>query len=376
MCSHCATIGAATASAGAATETINSKDLNAEQFAERLVNTLNEASIALMLSIGHRTGLFDVMARLKPATSRQIADQAGLNERYVREWLGAMTTARIVNYHPAEQTYHLPAQHAAFLTRDAVPENMAGFCQWIAVLGGVEDQVVEAFRHGRGVPYDAYRRFHEVMAEESAQTVVAGLDEYVIPLVEGLREQLESGIDVLDIGCGSGRAMNHLAERYPQSRFIGYDISEQAIAAARKQSVDRGLNNTRFEPCDVSEMTGTDAFDLICAFDAIHDQAKPAQVLVNIRRALRNGGVLLMQDIAASSHVHENMDHPVAPMLYTISCMHCMSVSLANGGPGLGAVWGRQKALEMLDEAGFDNVRVEQLDHDFQNFYYIATKAS
>jgi 2-polyprenyl-3-methyl-5-hydroxy-6-metoxy-1,4-benzoquinol methylase len=204
------------------------------------------------------------------------------------------------------------------------------------VLGYVEDQVVDAFRHGKGVPYSAYNRFHEVMAEESGQTVVAALHEHILPVVPGLPARLAKGIEVLDIACGSGLAMIELAKTYPASRFAGYDASEHAIAAARREAARHGLANVRFEVRDVAAINEPGRYDLVTGFDAIHDQAKPAQVLREIRTALKPGGTFLMQDILACSHVHGNRDNPMAPFIYTISCFHCMSVSLANGGPGLG----------------------------------------
>src|SRR5215203_6380676 len=179
----------------------------AEAFAERMVGVLNEGSIALMTSIGHRTGLFDVMAGLPPSTSEQIASAADLNERYVREWLAAMVVGKIVEHNPEHGTYRLPPEHAAFLTRAATPDNIAVTAQFIPVLASVEDRIVESFQKGGGVPYSAYTRFHEVMAEDSGQTVVAALTDYILPLVPGLTGLLEAGIDVLDVGCGSGRTL-------------------------------------------------------------------------------------------------------------------------------------------------------------------------
>lgn len=261
----------------------------ADEFVEKMASILNGAAAALMTSIGHRTGLFDVMARLEYATSDDIADAAGLSERYVREWLGAMVTGGIVVHDAKRQTYYLPAEHAASLTRAARPANMAVAAQFIAVLGYAEDAVVDAFRHGRGVPYSAYRRFHEVMAEESDQTTVAGLTTYILPLVPGLDAKLELGIDVLDVGCGSGRALVHLAGLYPASQFVGYDFSAEAIAFAQVEAVRHGLTNVRFEVRDVAERVDQPAFDLILAFDAIHDQVDPAGVLRNISASLRLG---------------------------------------------------------------------------------------
>ena len=343
-------------------------------FTERLVDLLGSGSLTLMISIGHRTGLFDVMADLPPATSEQIAKQAGLNERYVREWLGAMVTGQIVNYDPADETYELPAEHAACLTRGAKPANFAATMQWFSVLGGVEGKIVECFQRGGGVHYEQFHRFHEVMAEESAQTVVAALSEHILPLADGLDKQLEDGIDVLDIGCGSGRAVCALAAEFPNSRFVGYDLCPDAVAAAEAEANQRGLKNARFETRDVSQLGETDKFDLITAFDAIHDQAKPDVVLREILQALRPGGTFLMQDILASSRLEDNLDNPLAPLLYTISTMHCMTVSLAQGGAGLGTCWGRELAEKMLADAGFRDIVVEKLPHDDMNYYYIARK--
>ena len=219
----------------------------AEEFAERMVGVLNEGAIALMTSIGHRTGLFDAMAGLPPSTSDQIADAADLNERYVREWLGAMVVGKIVEHDPEEGTYQLPQEHAAFLTRAASPDNIAAFAQYVPLLGSVEDGIVESFKHGGGVPYSAFPRFHEVMAEDSGQTVLPALKDHILPLVEGLTERLEKGIDVLDVGCGSGRALNHMARSFSNSRFVGYDFSDEAIARARAEAQEHGSTNVRFE---------------------------------------------------------------------------------------------------------------------------------
>jgi len=345
-------------------------------FGDRMACIMNDGAIALMISIGHRTGLFDLMADLGPSTSREIARRAALSERYVREWLGAMVTGEIVQHSPTDETYVLPAEQADFLTRRSVPQNMASTCQWFAVLGSAEDAVVEAFRHGKGVPYSQYKRFHEVMADESAQTVVAGLLEHIVPIVPELDQELTRGIDVLDVGCGAGHALNMMAAHFPNSRFTGYDLSEEAIYAARSEADREDLDNVGFEVRDLSMMRDHEAYDLVTAFDAVHDQRRPDLVLANIHRALRPGGTFLMQDIAASSHVHHNIGHPIGPLIYTISCMHCMSVGLVDGGMGLGAAWGREKALEMLAEAGFENVQIERLDHDFLNYYYITRKSA
>lgn len=344
-----------------------------DAFGQKMLTSINGAAVVLMTSVGHRTGLFDALADGHWYTSVALADKAGLNERYVREWLGAMVTGGVVEYDPVLKTHRLPAEHASLLTRAASPNNMAVTAQWVALLGGVEDNVVGAFKHGRGVPYSAYYRFHDVMAEESGQTTVAALDAHIIPSVPGLQQRLEKGIDVLDIACGAGRAICALAERYPNSRFSGYDMSTAAMDMAKTYAKERGLTNAHFEVRDVADSLGRNQFDLITGFDAIHDQAKPAQVLSNIATALRPGGTFLMQDILASSSVEQNVDNPIGAFVYTVSTMHCMSVSLANGGPGLGAAWGKELALKMLADAGFGPVDVKTLPHDIINYYYVTS---
>jgi SAM-dependent methyltransferase/DNA-binding transcriptional ArsR family regulator len=346
----------------------------AEAFAGRMLDLLNDGALAVMISVGHRTGLLDALAEHGPATSAELAEAAGLNERYVREWLGALTAGRIVELDPETGRYTLPAEHAAWLTRAASPDNLAVEAQWITSLSNVEDDIVDCFRSGGGVPYDRYPRFHEVMAEESAQTVLSVLFSHILPLVPGMTERLEDGASLLDLGCGRGRALLMLAERFPASSFRGYDLSADAVAFAREQARERGLDNVVFEQRDLStfdEDAEPEAFAFVTTFDAVHDQARPLALLKGIRRTLEPDGVYLMQDIQGSSHHHENVDHPGGPLLYMISTMHCMTVSLAQGGDGLGAMWGEQKARELLAEAGFTSVEVHLLEHDPFNAYFV-----
>jgi len=351
--------------------------VKAKEFAERLLSTLNEGALCLMTSIGHRTGLFDVLRDLPPSTPDEIASRAGLNSRYVREWLGAMFTGGVVALDPDTGKYHLPSEHAAFLTRAAAADNVAVFTQYIGLLGTVEDEIVECFRHGGGVPYSRFPRFHAVMAEDSGQSVLSSLKTHVLPLVPGLADRLSSGVRMLDVGCGQGQIVSRLAELYPNSRFVGMDLSEEAVELARDQASKRGLSNVEFEAKDLSDFDETaprEAFDFITTFDAVHDQARPLRVLKGIHRALKQDGVYLMADIKGSTLVHENLSHPIGTFLYTVSCMHCMTVSLAQGGEGLGAMWGEQKTREYLERAGFGSVEKNELAHDIQNNWYVVRK--
>jgi SAM-dependent methyltransferase len=339
-----------------------------------MVHMMNEAALALMVSVGHRTGLFDVMAAMPPSTSAEIAAGAALDERYVREWLGAMTTGRIVDHDGAAGTFSLPADHAAWLTRAAGVDNVAVQAQYVGLLALVEDQIVDCFRNGGGVPYSAFPKFQALMAEDSGAVHDATLIGVTLPLVPGLVDRLGQGIDVADVGCGSGHAINLMAEAFPRSRFTGFDLSDDGLAAATAEAGRKGLMNARFERRDAARLGETARFDLITTFDAVHDQARPDLMLAGIARALRPGGVYLCSDVAGSSELSENLDHPLGPMLYTISCMHCMTVSLAEGGMGLGTMWGEQKAREMLSDAGFTSIEATHVEGDIANTYFIATR--
>jgi ubiquinone/menaquinone biosynthesis C-methylase UbiE len=288
-----------------------------------------------------------------------------------------MVTGRIINMEPHSMRFSLPPEHAASLTRAAGADNVAVFTQYLALLGSVEDDIVECFKKGGGVPYSKVPRFHEVMAEDSGQSVLSSLERHVLPLVPGLQEQLAAGIHVLDLGCGRGRIMNRLAEAYPRSRFTGIDLSSEAIQFAWGEAADKRLRNIEFIVADLSDFdikAEIEAFDWVATFDAIHDQAKPLNVLKGIYRTLKPNGIYLMQDIKGSSYVHKNLDHPLAPFLYTVSCMGCMTVSLAQGGEGLGAMWGEEKTREYLKKAGFRSVVKHELAHDIQNNWYVIRK--
>ena len=348
-----------------------------DAFAGRLLTALNDGALCLMVSVGHRTGLFDTMSQSPPSTSEELAARAGLSERYVREWLGAMTTARVVDVDPATRRFSLPAEHAAFLRRAAGADNMAVFAQYVAVMGAVEDDIVECFKRGGGVPYERFQRFHEVMAEDSGQSVLSSLESHILPLVPGLTDQLARGIRVLDVGCGRGRILNRLAELYPRSTFLGMDLSRDAIEIARAEASAKGLTNLEFVAVDLSdfdERADPEAFGFITTFDAVHDQARPLNVLKGIHRALKPNGAYLMQDISGTSDVHRDIDHPIGTFLYTVSCMHCMTVSLAQGGEGVGAMWGEEMTRDYLERAGFRSIVTHRLAHDIQNNWYVVTK--
>lgn len=346
----------------------------AEVFASKMFQFLNGGMLSLMISIGYKTGLFDTISQLKPSTSQEISKAAKLNERYVREWLGAMVTGNVIDYDPSTDKYLLRKEHSTFLTRKSGIDNLAVLAQYVSLMGIVEDKIVECFRNGGGLPYSEYPKFQQLQAEETARIFDSKLTNQILPLIPEINDKLSNGIKVLDIGCGRGHAINLMGKAFPKSKFTGCDISREGISSAKEEAKNLGLKNVQFEIKDALLVEELGKFDLITAFDTIHDQTQPTKVLKAINASLNNEGFFLMQDIAASSKVEKNIGSLLAPALYTISTMHCMSVSLAFNGEGLGTMWGKELAVKKLDEAGFKDIKVKNIDGDIMNYYYLSRK--
>ena len=356
-----------------------------EAFSRRMTDILNHAALNLAIAVGYRTGLFETLSRLEvPQTPLQIAEAAGCSERYVREWLAVMGTGGIVDISAdanGQIRYHLPPEHAAFLTRGAGGDNLAVYTQEIPLLTTqVLEDIVAAFATGEGLPYEKYPRFQAFMSEladNKHETLLVG--DFLPSIEDGaLVARLQTGIRVCDLGCGQGVALVLMAEAFPASRFTGIDISGPALAEARRRAAGRKLENVDFleadaaDPGALAHLAGT--FDYITAFDAIHDQRQPLAALRNVRRLLAPQGLFSMVDIDAHSSPVDNAGHPLAPFLYTVSLMHCMPVGLYRGGQGLGMMWGRETAQAMLQKAGFSRVEVLTMDFDPFNIHFLCRR--
>ena len=342
-------------------------------FAGRLVDLYAGGMLGLMINIGDECGLFAAMAT-DAGTSAAIAERAGLDERYVREWLGAMTCAGIVSYDSDLELYSLPPEHAMCLAGETI-YNLAPRSSGLAYLPKVLPGIKEAFRRGGGVPYAAYRPEFTAMQDSGDRIRYRELlVKRYLPLAPGLVEGLAGGLRVADAGCGTGLCVNLMARAFPASTFVGYDISEEAIDRARQESATTGATNASYEVLDVRQIPTELPFDLITAFDAIHDQVDPAGVLRRIHDALAPDGMFFMFDIKLSSSLADNVGGTWAAYLYSVSVMHCLSVSLAEGGAGLGTMWGHQLAKQMLADAGFGRVELLDVPGDPANGAYLCQK--
>jgi SAM-dependent methyltransferase len=345
--------------------------MRAGEFLESMKATYRGAVLTMMIDLGQRTGLFDALAQ-HAGSSAELAERTGLSERHVREWLGAVSVAGIVEYQPAmgdaAAVFTLPPEHAMWLTGTGYT-NMAPMSAMLTGLGQRLDDVDATFRNGGGVPYEKYRpHFTCAMDSLGRAKYDALLVPIYLPKVRGLTDRLRDGVRVGDVGCGTGHCLNLMAAAFPNSVFEGFDFSHEAIELARTESAAMGLNNVTFHVVDAALLPS--GFDVVFAFDAIHDQSDPTGVLRAIRASLSDDGIFVMLDIKASSDLADNISNPLTLMLYGISVMHCMQVSLAGGGPGLGTVWGTQLATAMLNDAGFSSVTIHDLQGDPTNCIY------
>eukprot|EP00058_Branchiostoma_floridae_P001199 XP_002586687.1 hypothetical protein BRAFLDRAFT_105493 [Branchiostoma floridae] len=302
-----------------------------EQFALRLTTTVSSGFVTLAVAIGVRTGLFVKLGEQDgPRTSVQIAEAAGMKERYVREWLAVMVTSRIVEYDREKRTYFLPPHRRDVLKSTQMPEFMR-------LLAGVATDVADCFK---------------------------------------LDGPEESGIRVHDAGCGRGITTLILAQHFPNSTFVGTDLDRDAVQWAATESNRLGLVNTTFQVQDVAKLPAdwSDSFDYVLAWDAIHDQADPEGVLRELYRTLKSNGLFSMIDIRSHTELADNLDNPAAPMLYGASLLHCMPVSLYFGGRGLGNMWGQELAVSMLKEAKFTNIRFLDVPDSPANIHFMCQK--
>lgn len=362
----------------------------ADEFSTRMVDILNYGALNVAIGLGAKTGLFEALdgtSEQQPLSVGELAEKAGgLNERVVREWLGVVVSGDIVEVVAAseggeqhEERYYLPHYKGKFLCARGGNNNLSTYCQEIPILTNcVYDDVLESFQSGAGIPYSKYPPFLDFMGDLADQKHCDTLIQTFLPSMGGnVVERLEQGdMRVMDLGCGQGLAITLMARKFPNSTFVGIDMDKDAIATATSRSTD--IDNLSFEVMDASRINekpnvaGT--FDYVIAFDAIHDLCHPELVLQGIYDALKPGGIFSMIDIKAESCIHQNQDHPMGPMLYTVSLMHCMQVAMVDGGRGLGMMWGRQKAKAMLEEAGFMNIQELDIPDDGFNLHFMAEK--
>jgi SAM-dependent methyltransferase len=343
-----------------------------EAFVGKILGDIGAAMATTLASIGDRLGLFKHLAAHGASTSGELAARAGVNERYVREWLGGMTAAGYLEFDPESNRFTLPAEYVAVLAQEGGPFFFGGFLQNITAMSNVTGGVIDSFRQGGGVPQSAYpEEFWDGLERLSAGWFENLLLQQWIPAMPDVQSKLERGARFADVGCGRGRALIKLAQALPRSTYIGFDIFEPTIERATRNAVDASVNDrVRFKALDVSKGL-PEKFDVIATFDVVHDAVDPLGLLKAIRAGLEDDGIYICLDVNCSDKLEQNVG-PLGAIFHGASVMYCMTTSLANGGAGLGTLgFHEQKVNEMCGEAGFSTVRRVPLENPFNNLYEV-----
>lgn len=323
--------------------------------------------VALTIHVGVRLGLYAAMRGRGPMTPAEVADAADVDERWTREWLRGQAAAGLLQHDDGRFT--LTDEAAAVLVDDTHSPFYAAEVFEPGDPKALADHVVEAFREGRGFAYDEpgedLTRLTEAMNDPWARLLVTTV---VLPAFEGLVARLEAGIDVVDVGCGSGAALAAMAARFPASRFTGLDPSAHAIERAAERT--DGLDNVTLVRAG-SDALEPDSVDLVTAFDCLHDMARPDRALADIHAALRDGGLLLVKEIKTAEDLEAQRRNPVLAMMYGLSLFGCLPSGLGDGsGLGLGNQGMPPRVVgDLATAAGFATVEVHDLD-DPVNLYY------
>jgi SAM-dependent methyltransferase len=325
----------------------------------------------VMASIGDRLGLFKELAK-GPATSEELAERAHVNERYAREWLSEMASAGYLTHEPASQRFTLPPEHIPVLAQEGGPFFLGGAYQLLMAQIGSYNQLVQAFQQGGGVPMEAY----DPSIWEGMERFSGGMYEHLLVPVwlaamPDVQAKLERGVLVADIGCGHGRALIKLAQTYPRSRYVGYDVFAPSVARATANAQAAGVaDRVRFQQLDASEGL-PEQYDVITTFDVVHDAVNPRELLRAIREGLQPGGRYVCMEFNGSDKLEENAGL-VGSLFYGISVLYCMTTSLAGHGEGLGTLGLPESKLRALcTEVGFSAARRVPIEDPFNVLYEI-----
>jgi SAM-dependent methyltransferase len=342
-----------------------------KEFAGLMTNDLGAAMQGALSYIGDRLGIFKSLAEAGAVTSVELASKTGLNERYLREWLGAMTAAKYISYDAATGRYTMPREHAMILADETSPFFMGGFMQIVAPEVGMAPKLLESFRTGKGIPQSEYPpEVFEGIERGSAPMYRHSLIRKWMPAMPQVVDALNAGGSALDVGCGSGRAVIALAGAYPKAKLFGYDGHPGSVERARANAQAAGVDDrVVFDVVDCTKLPAG-KFDFIATFDVIHDSVDPVGLLQSIRGALKPDGTYLMVEVNVSNKPEDNIN-PMGRMMYSASTLYCMTVSLAHGGAGIGAMMGEPKAKELTQQAGFTRFQRLPVKDAFSVLYEI-----
>ena len=346
-----------------------------KMFSFLVFSKLEGAVTSGMIHLGDNLGLYSALRdAATPLSSSELAESTGLHERWVREWAYNQASARIVNCDDDER-FSLSEEAAAVLaTPDHPAYGMGMFHRLPRTMDSLR-AMPESFRTGIGHNYDSHGPEGAVGIERSFEPWSrAHLLPTVLPALGDVVEKLESGSLVADIGCGAGGALLRMAQQFPRSTFLGYDISKYALGRAAEKLNESGVNNAHFHDPRDTPLPIDASVDFVTTFDCIHDMTHPYEMMQSIRRAICDDGTWLLVDIKAHDTFALNAaNNPMAPLMYGISVLSCMSSAMsAPDGAGLGTLGlPESKAEDLARAAGFTRFERLEIDHPVNAFYAI-----
>jgi SAM-dependent methyltransferase len=329
-----------------------------EEFAGKVAADQAAAYNAVLVHLGDRLGLWRALACVDSATIAELSERSGIAERYVQEWLSAQAANGYVTYDAVTDSFSLPVEAAAVLAEEESPAAMMAGFDLIAAVWAAVDKLAHAYTTGHGLAWHEHdprlfsgvARFYATMYRNSL------LSEW-LPAVDGLVARLESGIRVLDVGCGLGVPTIMLAEAFPSSTFVGVDYHEESIRMATAAAEEAGVaDRVRFQAGGATSYAGS--YDLVLFFDAVHDFGDPVGALAHARGALAPGGLVVAVEPYAEDTLQANLANPLAAVFYVGSSALCVPHSLSEGGAALGAQAGPKRLTAAFEAAGFRTAEV------------------
>jgi SAM-dependent methyltransferase len=329
-----------------------------EAFVERVFTDLAACYSGVMVSTGHRLGLYRALAGRGPTSSVELAARAGCDERYVREWLNSQVAGGYLAYHEESETYELPSEHVPVLVDEDSPTFLPPAFEIPAAMWFDQERTLEAFRTGGGVRWDDHDgRLHRGVSVFYRNAYSAALVPEWLPALEGVVDKLQRGGRVADVGCGHGHSTVLMASAFERSRFVGIDTHDASIEAARTNAGAAGVaDRADFQRADAGSYSGT-GFDLICFFDSFHDLGDPVGAARRAYEALADDGTVMVVEPFAGDAVTDNIG-PIGRLYYSASATVCVPHSRSEDvGLALGAQAGPARLADVFREAGFTSIR-------------------
>ncbi|XP_013405195.1 uncharacterized protein LOC106170032 isoform X1 [Lingula anatina] len=330
-------------------------------FSERMNHIKKETFVAMGISVGIRLRLFDAMAEMdRPVTATELATKTTCKERYIQQWLGFMACSDIINFEEddsGEEKFSIPNDRLPHLSTDTGDSN-AMWMYGLPILTGVQCQLESCFQKEgpNGIPHESYGGFNEFLDLYGRYGYAEKLIENTLMEVPDVAKQLEQGILMCEIGCGTGFLLQTMAKKYPRSQFLGLDIAARAIDSANKEARENGIKNVQFEVHDAHKLPSdwTEKYNYVFLTDVIHDVPDPTKVLQEIKRVLKPAGTASIQDFPLRRRVADNLKSPSANTGYLVGMFYCIPACMNYGGPGYGPAWGVENWVEVMKDAGFN----------------------